>query len=433
MLGPNRILLEAGEATEAEVDNRLRLDFGHAELGLEVLARLLGILRVADQLDDRVEVGEGDQVAIEDVTATLGPIELELRAAYDDVALMRDVVAQHVVDAERAWHAVDQRHHVGAERDLQLRVLVELVEDDRRDRVLLQLDHDAHAFVGRVVLDVRDLGHHLLDCELGNLGDDAVVATLLDRKRQLRDDDCTLAVRQVFDIGRGAETNLAAARGVRGTNARVAHDHTAGREVRAGHDLHQFFERDLRVADHRDRGVDGLTEVVRRNVRRHADGDARRAVDEQVWIARRQNQRLLARAVVVRPEVDGVRVDIAEHQRRYAGQATLGVAHGGGREAVDVAEVTLAVDQDGARRERLRHADERVVDRLVAVRVVRAHRLADDLGALDVRAVGLQAQLVHRVEHTTMHRLEAVADIGQRASDNYAHRVIEIRRAHLVG
>ena len=195
MLGPNGVLLEAGQATEAEVDNRLRLDFGHAKFGLEVLARLLGILRVADQLNDRVEIREGNQVAIEDMAATLGPIELELCAAHDDVALMRDVVAQHVVDAKRAWHAIDERHHVGAERDLQLRVLVELVEDDGRDRVLLQLDHDAHALVGRVVLDVRDLGHDLLDRELGDLGDDAVVAALLDRKRQLRDDDRALAVR----------------------------------------------------------------------------------------------------------------------------------------------------------------------------------------------------------------------------------------------
>ena len=44
----------------------LRLDFGHAKFGLKVLACLLGILRVADQLNDRVEIREGDQVAVED-------------------------------------------------------------------------------------------------------------------------------------------------------------------------------------------------------------------------------------------------------------------------------------------------------------------------------------------------------------------------------
>ena len=45
-------------------------------------------------------------------------------------------------------------------------------------------------------------------------------------------------------------------------------------------------------------------------------------------------------------------------------------------------------------RERLGHADEGVVDRRVAVRVVLAHHLADDALALHVRAVGSQAHLV---------------------------------------
>ena len=433
MLSTNGVLLEAGQSAEPEIDDGLRLDLGHAELGLQVLARLLRILRVADQLNDRVEIRERNQVAIEDVTAALGAIELELGAADDDVALMRDVVPEHVVHTKGARDALDERDHVGAERRLQLRVLVELVEDDRGDRVLLELDDDAHTLVGRVVLDVGDLGNDLLDGELGNLGDDAVVAALLDGERQLRDDDGALAVGQVLDVGARAQADLAAARGVGRADTRVAHDHTTGREVGARHDAHQLVERDLRITDHRDRGVDGLAQVMRRDVRGHADSDAGRAVDEQVREARRQHQRLLARAVVVGAEVDGVGVDVAEHQGRDARQTALRVAHGGSREAVDVAEVALPVDEDGARRERLRHADEGVVDRLVAVRMVRAHRLADDLRALDVRSVRLEAELVHRVQHAAMHRLEAVAHIGQCAPDDHAHRVIEIRRAHLVG
>ena len=31
-----------------------------------------------------------------------------------------------------------------------------------------------------------------------------------------------------------------------------------------------------------------------------------------------------------------------------------------------------------------------------------------------------------------MHRLEAVAHVGQRAADDHAHRVIEVRALHLV-
>ena len=63
------------------------------------------------------------------------------------------------------------------------------------------------------------------------------------------------------------------------------------------------------------------------------------------------------------------------------GQARFGVAHGGRRVVVDAAEVALAVDQGVAHGEVLGHADQRVVDRRVAVRVVLAHHLADDGGA----------------------------------------------------
>jgi hypothetical protein len=61
---------------------------------------------------------------------------------------------------------------------------------------------------------------------------------------------------------------------------------------------------DLRVVDHRDERVDRLTEMVRRDVRGHSDGDAGRAVDEEVRVARRQHLRLGAPLVVVRSEVN---------------------------------------------------------------------------------------------------------------------------------
>jgi len=92
----------------------------------------------------------------------------------------------------------------------------------------------------------------------------------------------------------------------------------------------------------------------------------------------------------------------------------------------------LAVDQRVAQREILRHADQRVVERDVAVRVVLAEHVADDGGALLERAAGVQPQLVHRVEDAAVHGLQAVAHFGQRARDDHAHRVVEERLLQLV-
>ena len=49
-----------------------------------------------------------------------------------------------------------------------------------------------------------------------------------------------------------------------------------------GHVLHELGERDLRVVEHREAGVDDFDEVVRRNVGGHAHRDAGGAVDQQV-------------------------------------------------------------------------------------------------------------------------------------------------------
>ena len=84
----------------------------------------------ADQRDDRVEVVERDQVALEHVRPPLGPVELELGAAGDHLLLVVEVVHEHLAQRQRARDAVDERDHVHAERALQRRVLEELVQRD---------------------------------------------------------------------------------------------------------------------------------------------------------------------------------------------------------------------------------------------------------------------------------------------------------------
>ena len=105
---------------------------------------------------------------------------------------------------------------------------------------------------------------------------------------------------------------------------------------------------------------------------------------------------------------------------------------GGGRQAGDGAEVALRVDEAMAHGPVLGHADERRVDRLVAVRVVALHRLADDAGALAGRGGRAEAEVVHRHEDAALRRLEAVAHVGQGPADDDAHRVGEVAVLQLV-
>ena len=94
-------------------------------------------------------------------------------------------------------------------------------------------------------------------------------------------------------------------------------------------------------------------------------------------------------------EVDGLFVEIFEERGGDLGELGLGVTIGGGRISVDGAEVALTEDQRVAHAPGLCEADESVVHSEVAVRMVLAHHLADDAGALTRRAIRLQPHLLH--------------------------------------
>ncbi len=64
--------------------------------------------------------------------------------------------------------------------------------------------------------------------------------------------------------------------------------------------------------------------------------------------------------------------------------------------------------------------------------MVLAHDVTDDSGALARGLVGIQAHLLHGVQNAAVNRLQSVTDIGQGATDDHRHRIVEIRLLHLL-
>ncbi len=89
-----------------------------------------------------------------------------------------------------------------------------------------------------------------------------------------------------------------------------------GRKIRAFDVLRELRVAQLVVLQQTDQRRAHFPEVVRRDVRRHPDGDAGGAVNQQVRQARRQHHRLGLRAVVVRTVGDGVLLDLGRAARR---------------------------------------------------------------------------------------------------------------------
>ena len=386
--------------------------------------------RRLDQLDHLVDVGDRDRQALEDVAAIARLAQLERGAPRDHLAPVREERLEHLAQVEQPGLAVDQRHHVDAERVLQLGLLVQVVQDDFGHLAALQLDHHAHARLVGLVADVGDAVDLLV---VDQVGDPLEQQPLVDLVGKLVDDDrAAVAAVDFLEVRLRAHDHAATAGAVALAHALDAVDDAGGGKVGRRDELDQLVDRGLGPAQQREAGLDDLAQVVRRDVGGHPHGNARRAVDQQVRDARGQDGGLVLLAVVVRLEVDRFLVDVGKHLAGQALQPALGVAHRRRVVAVDRAEVALAVDEQVAQREILRHAHQRVVDRRVAVRVVLAHHVADDARALHERPVPDVVDLVHREQHAAMDRLEPVAHVGQRAPDDHAHRVVEVRAAHFL-
>ena len=308
-------------------------------------------------------------------------------------------------------------------------MLVEVVEHDLGVVPALDLEYDAQAGAVALVADIANSLDLLLVDQFRRLLDQAGLVDLI---RHFADHDCGAILAQLLDIDLGAHHDVPAARGIGLTDARRAAQNAARGEVRPLDHRDDALESRLGVLDQLDRGVDEFAKVVRRDVGRHAHRDAVGAIDQQVRRGSCQALGLLGGIVIVGPEVDRVHVDVLQQRLRIRGESRLRVAHGGGRVAIEGSEVPLPGHQQLAHAERLGHAHERLVDGRIAVRVVLAHHLANDPGALARRPIRPQPLFAHGVEDAPLHRLESVPDVGQGAPDDDRHRIVEIRLAHLV-
>ena len=179
--------------------------------------------------------------------------------------------------------------------------------------------------------------------------------------------------------------------------------------------------------------VDHLAEIMRRDVGRHADRDAARAIDQKIGEARRQDDGLVFLVVVVGLEIDRVacRGPRAAPSRSARAAIRCSACAAGGSPSTEPKLPCPSIS--GTRIEKvLRHAHQRVVDRQLAVRMIFTHHIADGARRFVVGPVGREIVFVHRIEDAPMHRLQPVAHVGQGAAHDHAHRVIEIAALHFV-
>src|SRR6266852_5204349 len=233
----------------------------------------------ANDADDVVEIVERDLVADQNVFALAGFAQLVDGAAAHDFDAVLDEQLDERDEAEFARLPADDGQQDHAEGFLHLGVLEKIVEDELRFFAALDFHDDAHAFAGGFVAHVGDAFDFLALHELREALDELRFVHLI---RNFRDDDIFAILADFLDGGFGAHHEAAASRFVCGFDALAAGNVGTGGKIRAGDELHDFFESGVRLFDQQHRGVDDFAQIVRRNVGCHADGDAAGAVDEKI-------------------------------------------------------------------------------------------------------------------------------------------------------
>jgi len=86
--------LQRRQPPQLHVEDGRGLHFGQAEAGHELAAGVVGVGRLADGLDDLIQVADGDEQPGQDVLAAQGLVQLEARPAGDDFDAVIDVDLQ---------------------------------------------------------------------------------------------------------------------------------------------------------------------------------------------------------------------------------------------------------------------------------------------------------------------------------------------------
>ncbi len=170
--------------------------------------RRRNVLRRFDGLDDFVDVVERLLEAEEDVFAVFCGRKIKLGSALHHFLSMADEIRKNAFQRQRLGNAFDQHHHVVVESLFELRMLVEIVQDRLRLRVVFELDDDADV-LGGFVANVAHALQFFIAHQIRNRDDEIGFVYAI---RNRRDDDDVIAL-FVFGYFRNASHHHGAAAG----------------------------------------------------------------------------------------------------------------------------------------------------------------------------------------------------------------------------
>ena len=240
------------------------------------------------------------------------------------------------------------------------------------------LQHDTDV-MGRLIADVVQQRKFFLLKQRGNFFNQFGFLNLI---RNFLNDYLILAVAQVFGFPAGTDTKITAAGFIGFQNAcKVVYNNTAGREIGAFQAFDQRFDFAIRIFNLIKERVANLTQIVRRNIGGHTNGNTGSSVAQQIGNGCRHNDGFVFFSVVSFSEINRVFVQPFHQSHGKFGQAGFGITHGGRTVSVNIAEVALPVNQRIAYRKILCQTCHCLINCGISVRMVFTDNVADNAGA----------------------------------------------------
>ena len=421
-LGLDFHFLQPPQAAQPHVENRLGLPVVQPEFGDH---HRLGFILGADDLYHPVEVEIGNQITVKQFDPVVDLAQPVRRAPDEHFDLMRQPVGQHAFQTHHPRRPV-RAQYVEIKRNFHFQLAQPeqaFHQDVRVDRPAARLDDDTDKLIA-FVADISE-NRQLLVIDQRRQRLDQLA--LLHAVRNFGNDRDPRPASQILDRPFRPDPKRSPPRRISLRNRRRRiDDQPAGRQVRPAHKMEQRPVLGVGLIDQMDCRIDHFGGVVRRNVRRHADRNPARAIGKQIGEQPRHNLGFFVFPVVGGPIIDRTVVESGHQVDGNRRQPRFGIAIGRGIIAVDIAEIALPVDQWIAQRKCLGEADHRVINRLVAMRMIFADNIANNTCAFLISARRVKLEQTHRPEQTSVNRLQPIAQIGQRPCRDRRHRINQI-------
>ena len=398
----------------------------------------LGFVFGTDNLNDPVEVQIGDDIALDQLKPRVDFFQPVLRTAHQHLDLVRQPFTQYFTQTHNLGHAIGiEDVHVQTETRFQIGQPEQRVfQVFRIDITAFGNEHDADFGIGFIAHIVEDR-QLFVSNQLCDLLDQLALLHLV---RNFGDHQLPGSARQSFYTRFAIRCVLCISGMETGPHAQGAatgfiscaygfpavDQNTASCKVGPLHNLHQLLMCRLGFIDQQHRGVDDFCRVVRGNAGRHAHRDSARAVSEEVWEKTGHDFRFFILTIIGRAEVGRIFVEPRHQFDGGLGQSCFGITICRGVIAVDITKISLPVDQRISQRKGLCEADHRIIDRLVAMRVVLTDYVTDDARALLISTCRVKLQLSHRPQQAAVHRFQAITQIGERPGGDGRHRIDQI-------